>query len=139
MNDEIDVVKTNETVIPKPESIELKQKESYKPWFISICILLVTLVGLSAYQVFSSYQQDQLSKARALTYQERVDDAEYLLNKQQSVISGLMSDYEEAVYDNPSVTSITQQQFRATEYTLIALQILATQNSQIIQLLATMP
>ncbi|MCX6101627.1 MAG: hypothetical protein NTV92_09505 [Candidatus Bipolaricaulota bacterium] len=50
-----------------------------------------------------------------------------------------MDTYEKTAYRSAEIDRISEQQLVAAESTLAALQIIALQNSQIIQLLATAP
>jgi hypothetical protein len=50
-----------------------------------------------------------------------------------------MTSYQKAAYESNSVSTIMQQELVATEHALIGIQVLAIQNSQIIELLAAAP
>jgi hypothetical protein len=104
-----------------------------------LTILVALLLLLNLVQFGMTFQQNRLAAARAASHEERAQAAQALVEKQSSVISSLMQDYETAAYNNPSVERITEQQLLAAESTIAALQIIALQNSQIIQLLATAP
>ena len=104
-----------------------------------LTILVALLLLLNLVQFGLTFQQNRLAAARASTHQQRAEAAQALVAQQASVISGLMEDYESAAYANPSVDRITEQQLLAAESTLAALQVIALQNSQTIQLLATAP
>jgi hypothetical protein len=72
-------------------------------------------------------------------YQTAIDDAQALIQQQQSTIQSLFNDYESLAYNNPSVDRIAEQQLLAAEFQLEALQIIALQNAQIIELLVVAP
>ena len=129
-----DHTSTNETTI-KSE----KGTPNYTIWFVLISVFCFLLLALNSFQLISSYKQSQIAAQRAATYQERVKEAENLVLTQRNLILSMVDDYEQAAYKNPSIERITEQQLIAAEYTLNALQILAIQNSQIIELLANTP
>lgn len=112
---------------------------NYFPVLLLMTLMLTTLVALAGYQVVSTYQQNQVASQRAASHAERVLAAQELVETQQSYIMSLMDEYQDAAYDNPAVDRIAEQQLLATESNLAALQIIAIQNSQIIELLATAP
>lgn|GEM_PF-4670337 len=122
------------SVTPSP-----KLTRNYVPLLAVIAVLLLLSVGLSGFQVYSTYQQNQIAAERAATYSKRAQAAEDLATSQQSAISSLLDDYQKTAYNNPQITTIYQQQLVASECSLRALQVIAIQNSQIIQLLATTP
>lgn len=114
------------------------QKKRYSGLLLTITVLLALLLMVEVYQVVATYQQNKLAEERASAYQARVEEAQELVSRQQIIIMGLLSDYEETAYGS-NVDRIAEQQLIATEYTLTALQIIALQNSQIIELLANAP
>ena len=114
------------------------KKKRYSGLLLTITVLLVLLLTVEVYQVVATYQQNKLVEERASAYQTRVEEAQELVSRQQTIIMGLLSDYEETAYGS-NVNRIAEQQLIATEYTLTALQIIALQNSQIIELLANAP
>jgi predicted metalloprotease len=111
---------------------------NYVGILVIIVVLLALLLTVEIYQVVTSYQQTKLAEERASAYQTRVTAAQLLVSNQQDIISGLMTDYQKDAYGS-SVDRIAEQQLIATEYNLTALQIIALQNSQIIELLANAP
>ena len=115
-----------------------QNKKSKTGILVTITILLALLLAVEIYQVVTTYQQNKLAEERASAYQTRVEEAQLLVSKQQTVIFGLLTDYQKDAYGG-SVDRIAEQQLIATEYTLTALQIMAIQNSQIIELLANAP
>ncbi len=104
-----------------------------------ILVALVASLALGGFRVLSTYQQDRLSFARAASHLERVKAAEDLVSRQQSVITSLMDTYQKTAYGSATMDRISEQQLLAAESTLAALQVIALQNSQIIQLPATAP
>lgn len=116
-----------------------RSANDYMPLLVVIAVLLLLSVGLTGFQVFSTSQQNQIAAERAATYTKRAQAAEDLATSQQSAISSLLDDYQKEAYNNPQVTTIYQQQLVSSEFALRALQVIAIQNSQIVQLLATTP
>ena len=112
---------------------------NYTGWFVLMNLLLILSLAINAVQFAFTYQQNQIAAARAASYQGRVQAAQELVTAQREIILGLVNNYEKSAYDNPDVERITEQQLIASEYTLSALQIIAIQNSQIIELLANAP
>lgn len=133
--------KTQTTSTPSSEKpvTSPRPAPNYTGWFVLMNILLILLLALNAVQFVFTYQQNQIAAARAASYQERVRAAQDLVTAQREVIFDLLNNYQKSAYDNPSVERIAEQQLIASEYTLSALQIIAIQNSQIIELLANAP
>jgi hypothetical protein len=104
---------------------------------ITVLLLIQTL--LNAIQFANTYQQQQLAERRAASHAERVAAAEALVLQQRDAIASLTTSYQKAAYNNPALDRIAEQQLVATEWLLVALQVIATQNSQLIQLLAAAP
>jgi flagellar basal body-associated protein FliL len=119
--------------------ISISASSKRPPILTTITVLLVISVLVNGIQLVITFQQNQIAAQRASTYQQRVQEAEDMIAEQQTLITDLTTNYKEAAYGNPDVTRIAEQQLVATESTLVALQIIATQNTQIIQLLAYMP
>lgn len=115
-----------------------QHNKSYVGILLTIAILLAILLVVEIYQVVTSYQQTKLAEERASAYQTRVEESQQLVAKQQGIILGLITSYEKDAYGE-NVDRIAEQQLIATEYSLTALQIIAIQNSQIIELLANAP
>jgi len=128
-----------EIPIKEPKTGKLNTDSTRNLLLVMISILLAAVLVFTVIQFINTLEQNKIQEARAATYLLRVEKAETLLDNQQELIFGLMDDYEEAVYNDPQVDNIYQQTFRSNEYQLIALQIIAIQNTQIIELLATMP
>ncbi len=127
------------------EAIE-PRKPTHRFLLIAIAILLllstaatITQLVLTIQQNANTAEQDAIVAAQAATYEARVKEARALVDKQQEVILGLITEYKDTAYDNPLIDRIAEQQLLATESTLAALQIIAIQNSQVIELLAAAP
>jgi hypothetical protein len=114
-------------------------KKNYRSILWIIVGLLVALLVVEVFQIVTTFQQNAIARERAATYEERVKEAQDLVDRQRDLILDLVSDYETAAYDNPNVDRITEQQLLAAEYQLQGLQIIAIQNSQIIELLSATP
>lgn len=122
-----------------PTSKAPRRAPNYTVWFVLMNFLLMCSLAINAIQFVFTYQQNQVAATRAASYQERVQAAQGLVERQRDLVLDLVNKYQKDAYDNPSVERIAEQQLIATEYTLIALQIIAIQNSQIIELLAYAP
>ena len=123
------------TSAPSPEPaprIAPSRAAVNRPVLIIIAVLIALLLAVNGSQLVLTLQQNA---ERA----ERAQAADQLVQDQQSIISGLMSDYQRAAYNDPNVETIYQQQLIASESILQALHIIAIQNSQIIGLLAVSP
>ncbi|MBN2287646.1 MAG: hypothetical protein JXI43_14460 [Tissierellales bacterium] len=101
--------------------------------------LLAALLLVAAFSIWTTYQQNAIAKERAESYQARVDEAQAVVEQQRDMITDLTSDYQSAAYDNPAIDRIAEQQLLAAEYQLLALQTLAIQNTQVIELLSAAP
>jgi len=106
-------------------------------WIITILLALILVA--QGFSIFNSFKKDQINRKRASTYEERIEEAQNVLDDQRDIIFDLMTEYEDAVYNNPSVDRISEQQLLAEEFQLTVLQSIAIQNTQIIELLATIP
>ena len=123
------------TSAPSPEPtprIAPSRAASNRPILIVIAVLIALLLAVNGTQLVLTLQQNAERAVRAQA-------ADQLVQDQQSIISGLMSDYQRAAYNDPNVETIYQQQLIASESILQALHIMAIQNSQIIGLLAVSP
>lgn len=120
--------------------VETKEKvgHNYTPWLVSIAVLLTISILLSGYQIFITYQQNQIASQRAAIYEERVKEATDLVNAQQTMLFTVIDNYEKTAYGE-NVDRIAEQQLIATEYTMRLLQVMAVQNTQVISLIATLP
>jgi hypothetical protein len=125
--------------IPATPVVHLPKQRNYHFWLLFITGLALIIAVLLGIQFAITYHQNQINSQRAAEYQKRVEQASTLVNTQQDVIIGLFKDYQAAAYENVSVDRITEQQLLAAEYTIQALQIIALQNSQIIELLSAIP
>lgn len=81
----------------------------------------------------------EAAESRAVLRDLKLKALGRLATDQDELISGLLYSYQQDAYDNPSLDRITEQQLIAAEYQLTAMQLLALQNSEIIQLLAVTP
>jgi len=108
-----------------------------------IIVCVVALVLINSLFVYWQYQVD----ARNVTIeqvqleeemqqkQERVEWVSNLLERQQSMLTSILSDYKGNAYSS-DVDRIAEQQLIATEYQLMLLQLIAQQNVLMIELLA---
>ena len=94
----------------------------YRPIILVLLVALVSLLAVQTVTSFSSPSDDCLS-AR--------NNAQTILN----LSIPLITEYETAVYDRAE--NINQQQFLATEFSFITLQVIARQNESIIELLTS--
>jgi len=114
-------------------------KKTYGTVLWIIAVLLATVLATDVFSIVTTYQQNTVARERAETYQTRVEEAQDLVNRQRDIIFYLVSDYEAAAYDDPRIERIAEQQLLAAEFQLLAMQTLAIQNSQIIELLSASP
>ena len=117
--------------------METKQHNYSGPLWL-IIILLILVLGSNLYTIFTTYQAQQIESERAATYSERVEEAQELLADQRELVADLLTSYQEDAYGE-NVDRIAEQQLLAAEYQLLALQVIALQNSQVIELLAAAP
>jgi len=111
---------------------------SYKSILRLIVVLLILALFTQVFQIYSTFQQNGIAKGRAENYQARVLAVQSLVDSQRDQIFNLVSDYNEAAY-SANLDRIAEQQLRAAEFQLLGLQILAIQNSQVIELLSEAP
>ena len=69
----------------------------------------------------------------------RATEAAQIAKSQRELIDQMETNYKDAVYHDPEIKGAPQQQFRATEMTFEMLRLIATQNSQRIELLSSQP
>ena len=123
------------TIMENESSNKGEKTKTPNIWLIIIAITLLLILILNAYQfVDDKFIIDQKESERI----ETIEEAKRLARANDLVINSLISDYEDNVYINPNVETIMQQSFLAQEYTLITLQMIAVENSIIIDLLASM-
>lgn len=96
-------------------------------WSILSVIILAAILGLAA---FNTYSAEQHRRARQQLTQD-------IVKNQRDLVSSLLSDYQTAAYSNDQIDRITEQQLLAAEHQLVALQLIALQNTQIMELLAS--
>ena len=106
-------------------------------WIIAGLLALILIAQV--FSIANTYQRDQIQRERAATYQQRVEEAQVVLDLQRNIIEDLLSEYESVAYDNPNVDRIVEQQLLAAEFQLTALQAIAIQNTQIIEMLSAAP
>ena len=121
------------------ERTHLTPPGNYRGALGAIIVIGIVIAALLGYQVVSTYRQNMLASEHAATHARRVEAAERLVQAQQLTIESLFEEYHVAAYENPLIDRISEQQLLAEEAILGTLQIIAIQNSQIIQLLATTP
>jgi len=97
-----------------------------RPWSVVAVILLALILALNIYNVVRT----------ETTRKARVEALEPILAQQMRIADDLITSYQSDAYDNSQVERIAEQQLIATEYQLVALQLIAQQNVQIIGLLA---
>ena len=115
-----------------------EKKTNYSIVLWILAVILVLILATQVFKIVTTFQQNRIASERAENYQARVEAAQMLLNDQRDLIVDLVSDYEDSAYA-PSVDRIAEQQLIASEFQIIGIQILAIQNSQIIELLASAP
>ena len=103
------------------ETTPTPKTKTYTLWLVLITILLLISIG---FQIIGQIQR-----------QAKLEGFAELAQQQQVTALKLYTDYREVAY-GPNVDRITEQQLVATEYTLQALQLIALQNAQIIEILA---
>lgn len=103
--------------------------KNYSGLLVLILVVLILLLGVNIFQSYSNFQQKEYAE-------ERAEKARLVIQSQQTIIEGLITNYQSDAYDDLAVDRISEQQLIATEYQLVGLQILAYQNNEIIQLLA---
>lgn len=128
-----------------------------------ITVLLFLLVGLTVYTMVKQQQMleriavsvetveaqaetleriaasVEAAEVRALAKDKKLRAISGIASRQDDLIADLLESYQADAYDNPSLERITEQQLIAAEYQLTALQLIALQNGEIIQLLAITP
>lgn len=132
--------------------IEARQKETSSPavqpvvqvrlssgmlWIV--VLLLLTLVSLNAYSIYTSHQMLQIEAQRATDYEARISAIRTRAQTQRDLIGNLFTAYQTDAYDNPSVDRISEQQLTAAEYTIQMLRLIGIQNSDMIDLMAAQP
>lgn len=134
-NNELDLINETDSISAPIQ----KQEKKGNTWLILIAVLLAGLLTVNLLQFFAQKDQQELAAIRAQTYSERVDEVLQTYKINQIKLANLVNDYEEAVYENLTVTNIYQQQLKATEFNFITLQYIASQNQEIILLLTSLP
>lgn len=96
---------------------------------ILIVLLLVAVVSLQGYAFIT---RNDVSAA----CHNSINGAVALTGSQAPTIAGMFSDYQKAVYDNPNVDTLYKQIFTANEFEFTTLQLLALQNSALLDVAA---
>ena len=127
----IAVENTNEALpVENPTPVEPKKRSNM--WMVLAVVLLVGIFALNLSQYLTE-RADRNSRA------EQIESAQNIYQESQELLDSMLDSYNEAVYQDPDVTNINQQQLRAIEYNFITLNMIARQNQQIILLLNTLP
>ena len=93
--------------------------------------ILVLLLGIALILAFGLFRKSSLT----LECQAAITHANIVITSQNDIIQGLQPEYEKAVYDNPAVTTIMQQTFRANEFEFTALHLIALQNAALLNIM----
>jgi hypothetical protein len=101
--------------------------ESITRWIISVCaVLIVVLLG---YQTIADF----LSQKKC---NEFISNTTSIRTSLSGTYSDLVTDYNSAAYDNPSVERIAEQQLLGTEFTLMGVVAQSAQTDYLIQLIS---
>lgn len=111
----------------------------YSPLLGIIIVLLTALVALHGYALYSVTSYFSVQEERSARYRERLAEIGAVVDRQRQTITGLDRECSRAVFDDPGLWGIEQQQFRVSECMRKMLEIMALQNAQIIELLSTAP
>ncbi len=101
--------------------------------YAAIVVLLVLILGILAFNTVES-ELDRQAAAQARV--DRTEAVASAIQQQNELVRNLLDNYQAAAYENSGIDRITEQQLIAEEYQLTALQVLALQNMQILQMLA---
>ena len=104
---------------------------SYRLVLWIIAVVLVLVLGANVYVAVRLHQERQQREEQAAIALE-------LAQRQMVLVADMMENYRADAY-GPRVDRIAEQQLVATEHQLMALQLLAMQGIEIIQLLAVTP
>lgn len=115
------------------------QSRKYVALLRIIAITALFLLMAQAYSLLTVSRQAVRQEARdeqaRILLEARGATVRSLILRQQTVIGDLYSDYATAAYRDSSIDRISEQQLRAAEFQLQALQVIALQNTQILELL----
>lgn len=92
-----------------------------------VVVLLFCLVLVQGIQAARDFQADTQCKTA-------VEDFQGAINAQKTIYQDLMQAYQKAAYEDSSVDRIAEQQLLAAESQLNALQVIASQNGILIEL-----
>ena len=81
----------------------------YRSLVLVLLVVLILAVGANAFLTFTANKE---SVAQAELCRQAVTNAD---------LSGLLTNYQKAVYDNPSVDNINKQILMANEYQVVAI------------------
>jgi hypothetical protein len=115
-----------------PAPRQSTDRASGRPSLVVITVLLILILLAQLYQAYTTWQ-------RSMVHAQKVEAVRDIVDKQQTLILGLLDSYHKDAYENESLERISEQQLVASEYTLTALQIIGVQNTQIIELLSDVP
>lgn len=121
--------------VKSTDQAQPKQKKR-DPIPLVIAVLLTFILIAQVYSIVDTRQQRQLENKRVAQLAETAASIKLLSELQDTVASDLFENYQKAAYDNPQIERITEQQLIATEFQLLAAQMLSMQNQAIINLLA---
>ena len=113
------------------QSLKVPHRDIFTPLYR--VLTLVLLLGIALILVFGLFRKSSLTPE----CQAAITKANAVITSQNKIILNLQSDYENAVYDNPAVTTIVQQTFYANEFQFTALQLIALQNAALLDIMTT--
>ena len=115
--------------IPQPP--EPPHRDIFTPLYR--VLTLVLLLGIALILVFGLFRKSSLT----LECQAAITKANAVIISQNNIILNMQSDYKNAVYESPEVTTIMQQTFLANEFEFTALQVIALQNAALLDIMTT--
>lgn len=115
----------------------MKKESKLTSW--AIVVILLALLINNVYTTVVAHQDRQVRLVQSeIEYQARLVQSEQIqsrLDQHRLVVLTIFSDYQDAAYYS-DLDRIAEQQLTATEYQMLLLQTLASQNILIIELLA---
>jgi len=109
------------------------KKSNFVYWFI-IMLLMASVVS----NIYFATLALQDRQAQAARIEEHTEQVQTLLDRQQRIVAGATDSYRADAYD-PGVDRIVEQQLIAAEYQMLLLQVIAQQNTMIIELMMVRP
>ena len=94
---------------------------------------LILLAGIGVILFFGLIQRPSLTPE----CKSALAKARLVIATEGDVIKQLAPNYEQSVYGDSAVTTVTQQLFRASEFEFNALQIMTLQNAALLEISAT--